>query len=150
MSKGVSTADYFAINLSSSAARSQWVSFEIQQALNLGKPVLALMNAPGSERATLLANPFMNQLLQGGQHKIIDFTVSYDDAVLELVREVAPEIGLKLTVEERLRTIFEDPDPDLAERAMGFAALDAAAPIPREARSMSCLRDKPTIRFRGE
>jgi hypothetical protein len=127
MAEAVSSAEYFAIVLSSSAAGSQWVSFEIQQALNANKPVLALMNAPASEGASLLANPFINQLLQGGQHKVLDFVASFEDAVLSLIREIAPDLGSELAVEERLRVIFEDEDPDVAERAMGFAAIDAAA-----------------------
>jgi hypothetical protein len=150
MAEGVSSADYFAIILSSSAALSQWVSFEIQQALNLNKPVLALMNAPNSERANLLTNPFINKLLQGGQLKVLDFTISFDDAVLDLIREIAPEVGAKLAIEERLRVIFEDDDPDVAERAMGFAALEAASHIPGLFLRLGSLRNERRMRYRGE
>jgi hypothetical protein len=40
-----------------------------------------------------LSNPQLNDLLRGGQRKVIDFTRNFDRALTDLLLVLAPEIG---------------------------------------------------------
>jgi hypothetical protein len=150
MSKGVHDADLFALVLTPQAATSQWVSFEIQQALAAGKPVVALVDAPSGQVDALLQNPFVGQLLLGGRHKLLRFRDDFDAAFLELLKAIAPDIGQRAIVEARTRTIFEGEDPDEAERVMSFAALEAEQYIPYLLKRLADLRNDRKLCFRAQ
>jgi hypothetical protein len=121
---GISKAAVFCLVLSPRSANSQWVSLEIAEASDRdARTLVALYDAPDGPGPFLLQNPFVNQLLRGGQHMVIDFA-DFDGGLTQLLRAVAPELGKAFEVDRRLHQILEDPDPDEAEQAMSFAALE--------------------------
>ena len=120
---GIEQADYFAIVLSPASVDSHWVTFEIDTALRMEKPVLALLNGPEQDLHKFLNNPHIERLLQGGQRKIVQLTPDIDAAITKILLAIAPKIGRKRAVEQALKAILEADDPDIADREASAAAL---------------------------
>jgi len=145
---GIRAADYFAIVLSPASQASQWVSYEVQEALVQNKLVLALVFDAPRGHYDFLRNPHTSDLLRGGRRKVIDFSADFDKAFNELLLVVAPKIGKERAVGDTLNRILKDPDPDNAERAMSVAALDADAYLPPLLKMLPELRNDATTLYR--
>jgi len=145
---GIGAAEYFAIVLSPAAQTSQWVSYEIQEALAQKRLVLALVFSAPSGYYDFLRNPHTNDLLRGGRRKIIDFSGDFEMGLNDLLLVVAPAEGKERTAAKTLQEILANDDPDDAERAMSHVALDPEAYLSRFLDLLPELRNNPKTSFR--
>ena len=148
MSDGIKSADYFVIFISRRSASSPWVSFEINEALELNKPVIAVLFV-ADDKSVIFDNPFLNSALQGGRLNVLNFGEDFDKSLIQLLRTIAPEIGASAEIEMRFKTILYGDDPDVAEREMGFAALQSEAYLARLLILLGDLRNSRILRYRA-
>lgn len=147
---GIQASEYFVLVLSPQSQDNQWVAYEIQTALSLQKPVLAVVHEAPGGFTQFLANPHMNAILRGGHHKLIDFTKDFEEALVQLLLVVAPDIGKRSHVEFTLRRMLHDEDPDKADRSMSLASLDSETYLPLVLKHLPELRDNRRLRQRIE
>ena len=148
--EGIKNSEYFLIVLSPSVASSHWVTFEIQKALELNKPVLAILHNSPDGYIQFLSNPFFNELLSGGRHKVINFTGQFEQGLINILLVLAPDVGRRRQIAQTLTQILEDKDPDIAEQAMSSASLRAEDYLVPLLEKLPDLRDSRFLRYRIE
>ena len=148
LTSGIRAAQWFALVLSPRSAASNWVSYEVDAARKAGVRAVVLMHDSPDGYSGYLSNPQLNDLLRGGQRKVIDFTRDFDRALTDLLLVLAPEIGRQRDVRFTLDQIIEQDDPDLAERAISYAALSPELFLPPLLERVPDLRDDGKLRFR--
>jgi len=147
---GVAAADWFALVLSPASARSHWVSFEVQAALKAGARALVLLHDSPTGFQAYLSNPHLSELLRGGQRKVLDFTRDYERAFTDMLLVTAPEIGKQHDAALTIAQIVEGDDPDVAQRAMTYAALYPERFLPLLLEQLPELRNDRKVRLRVE
>jgi hypothetical protein len=145
---GIRRCDVFAIVLSPASQGSPWVSYEVQEAMKHGKEVLAIVADAPDGHYDFLRNPHTNDLLRGGRRKVIDFAADFENGLNQVLLAVAPDVGRLRVASEHLRQILESDDPDEAERAMSFAALDPQTFLGPLLAQLPELRNDPRLRHR--
>jgi hypothetical protein len=142
--------EWFALVLSPASDRSQWVTFEIQAALQAHVNVIALLHDSPNGHLGYLGNPHVSALLSGGQRKVVNFTDGFDRALADLLLVIAPEVGLERDTALTISEIIENENPDLAERAMSRAALHPDRFLPPLIEKLPELRNDRKLRLRVE
>lgn len=148
LTSGIHAAQWFALVLSPRSAASDWVSYEIDAARKAGVRAVVLMHDSPDGYLGYLGNPRLNDLLRGGQRKVIDFTRDFDRGLTDLLLVVAPDIGKERDVMLTLGQIIEQDDPDVADRAISYAALSPELFLPPMLDRVPDLREDEKLRFR--
>lgn len=148
--EGVSAADRFALVLSPASADSHWVTYEVAAAVHSDAPTLVLLYDSPDGANSYLGNPHLNDLLNGGRRKVVDFTTSFERALAELLFVIDPAIGERYDTEFTMGQILDEDDPDVAERAMAHAALFPDRFLPPLLEKLPSLRNDRRLRFRVE
>ncbi len=147
---GVATADWFALVLSPASAESHWVSYEVSAASEAQKSALVLLHDSTDGHLAYLANPHLADFLRGGQRKVLNFTRDFPRALADLLLVIAPDVGRAYDAALTLTQIIDDADPDVAERAMSYAALYPDRFLPPLLSRLPDLRNGRKLRLRVE
>jgi hypothetical protein len=148
LTRGIRAARWFALVLSPRSAASSWVTYEVDAAQKAGVRAIVLMYDSPDGHLGYLSNPHLSDFLRGGQRKVIDFTREFDRGLTELLLVVAPEVGQERNIRLTLDQIIEQDDPDVAERAISYAALSPERFLPPLLDRVPDLRDDAKLGFR--